>query len=239
MRLLSAFAKSCSASRRLESFFYEDDVNDPDQAASFLLNLRDFVAQMPVPDGTHYVQMPHSDDTKIVGGDRKRPAILDASYPYFNSHLLSVSFPDFTPLSDPFSKISTFSYHLLQLKSRFGFASTGEKPVLKFGGDYIKINRGLSAPNIQAAFLTFLGNYGIEFQDGSTKVGHDRLSSTGYVEARLEHPERDYERGRAIIQTLIHGAQSSVEELRRDTDGVLKKPGNNFAGPGPGPQQSL
>ena len=219
--LFLAFLKSGGLPKRPEDFFFDENEKDPKKVMAFLIDVRDYIAGLQVPPGLRYMQMSHSNDEKIVGGDKRRPALLDASYPYFHDKVLSVSYPDFTPFVRDYSKINAGTYCFLRLKHSFGGAAKGKQPALKVGGDYLRVGKGLTEKTLKHAFMAWLEHYGVEFQDGSVKIGHDQTSSTGYIEAKLVHPDRDYERGRAIIQALIHGNQHTAEELHRDIEGVL------------------
>ncbi len=198
-----------------EEFDYEDGKGDIRAAMQFLIDARNYVAQIEIPKGRPYMQMPHSDDTKIVGDDGKKPAILDASYIYFERPYLSISLPDFTPTQEMLTIIPRKITPWDKLRKAFN-------PNAKIITENYKINTGFTSGNLQDAFLTLLKHYGIEVKSGSTKIGHDRVSGTAYFESILQDP-RDYEKGRKIIQAYVHGEAETPEELTRDIQRALPK----------------
>lgn len=71
----------------------------------YLIDAREYISQMEVPEGLHYLQVPHCGGPFV--GDKNRPAVLDASYDYrfFDENdkkggrvFASISVPRFTPL---------------------------------------------------------------------------------------------------------------------------------------------
>ncbi len=144
----------------------------------YLIDVREFISQMNVPEGLEYLQFPHSDAPCV--GDKTRPAVLDASYDYrFNNGnegisgrvFASISIPDFTPVE----------------KDRWE------------SEQYFRA-QGLSVFNINDSFKSMLEKVGVEIEDGG-KIGVDRMSGTCYFEYTI-HPA-DYERARAVIDAYI------------------------------------
>lgn len=196
-----------------EDFFWESGKSDFKQALQFLIDTRNYVAQLKIPEGRHYMQMAHSDDKKPVGGDKQRPAVLDASYPYFGRHLLSISLPIWTPADQPV----TFSKRKMTLREAITKAIWPETQV---NLDEYHINTGFTGTNLQEAFLTVLEAYSIKTR--APKIGHSHVEGTVYIETSLEN-SADFEKGRKIIQAYVHGNAETPEELIQDIQRALPR----------------
>jgi hypothetical protein len=156
----------------------------------FLIDLRRHIAsRQDTPEG--YIQMPHSDAPLI--GDGRNPAMLDASYIHFERPFISISIPDFIEVP-AFDK---YSYE------------NGEMVL----NDY---HDGLSQKNLVESFNVLLEDQGLigttNYPGDGTKIAHDRVSSTLYVEVVIDNPA-DYERGRNIIDQLVRGTDTNATEF--------------------------
>jgi len=204
-----------------EDFHWEDGKSGFREALQFLIDTRNFVANLEVPEGEHYMQIAHSDDDKPVGGDPRRPAVLDASYPFFERHLLSISVPIWTPGQQLFE----FSKRKMTWKEAFKKAIW---PDTQINLETFKRNTGLTSMNLQAAFEKVLDAYGIKYRD--TKIGFYEPEGTAYVETNLIH-SADYEKGRKIIQAYVHGNAQTPEELQGDIAKALGQQGPQYSKP--------
>ncbi len=154
----------------------------------YLIDVREYVSQLSVPKGVAYLQMQHSDAPDI--GDKKRPAVLDASYDYrrFDGNgervgrvLASISLPMFTPL---------------------------ERDV--WGDVDCHRAQGLSLENINDSFRVMLEDVGVEILDIG-KIGEDRFAATFYIEHQIHL--NDYERARAVIDVYVRSGITDADEL--------------------------
>ena len=198
-----------------EDFYWKSGSKDVRAAMQFLIDTRNYVANIEIPnDYSFYRQIAHSDDEKIPGGDPNRPAVLDASYDHMAGKRLSISLPIFTPAQEAIS----FTPHRPTLSERFKKLL---KPDTKIPKEDIKVNTGFHGPALQECFLLLLNHYGI--QHDTPKIGYYTPEMTAYIETTLEHPERDFDKGRRIIQAFVHGNAETPEQLMADIQRVLPK----------------
>jgi hypothetical protein len=158
---------------------------NPIEALEYLIAAREYIAEHPTSE--NYIQAPHSDDRRIVGGNIRRPALLDASYTHGPSNriLLSISFPLFVETGL--------------------FSNYDDK-----GGIYFPDN--FNATKLGGALQNVLASQGIKYNFGTQKVGRDNIAQTIYIEATVDNMEQ-YEAGRKIIQQIVHGDVSSDKKL--------------------------
>ena len=202
-----------------EDLFFKSGKSTLDQALQFLIDTRNYVAQLKVPDEyKHYRQIAHSGDTKIVGGDKNRPAILDASYKHMGGDRLSISFPIFTPAQSPVSSVPRHAIAINWDKLRMKFNSNSNRSV-KIENSHI--NTGLTVTNLLEAFTMMLEDYNVELDFDTQKIGFSLPEATRYVEVSVENTEIDFEKGRTIIQTFVHCNAQTPQELQQDIYNAL------------------
>lgn len=158
----------------------------PVEHLRYLLGAADRVAETRPPAGYHYAQIPHGEGQVI--GDPSKPAMLNASYKFHGRSIVSLSVPEFSPLGK--------DYHF----------NTDEK------GNILDVKRGtgLTGTNLADSLTALLKANGIE-TDG-TKVGHDKLSRTVYVEMNVTN-KGDYERAKAIVDEVVTGRGKNPSQL--------------------------
>ncbi len=200
--------------KKPEDFNYNLRESTLDDALQFLIDTRNYVANLDVPDGAIYCQRPHSDDKKPVGGDISRPAVLDASYIYFNRKLLSISLPIFTPAQE----MMAYSVRKMTLKETITKAIW---PDTKIYIERFQSNSGFTALNLEDAFLKLLSAYNIENE--GQKIGYYVPEGTSYIETTVSS-HADFNKGRKIIQAYVHGNAQTPEELKRDINKALPSP---------------
>lgn len=167
------------------------EIKWPGERASAVEHLQYFidaanrVAGSKPPSGYHYAQMPHGEGSVI--GDPHKPAMLNASYKYFNRSLVSFSIPDFVRLEEGFS------------------FQAGRDGQVKD----IRRNMGLTAFNLEESLSALMKAHGIKTEE--TKIGHDRVSRTLYVEMDVD--AKDYERAKNIMETIVRGREKTPHQI--------------------------
>lgn len=194
-----------------EDLFWESGKGDLEQALQFLIDTRNYIAQLTPPE-EGYIQLPHSGDPNPVGGNLSRPAVLDASYRHMGGDRISISIPIFTPQETPIIHFE----RKMTLGERFKKALYPETKINLH--DY-KLNTGFCAPYLHEALLTVLDHYDLPMDKGSSKVGYCLPEQTYYVETSVDKDH--FERGRKIIQAYVHGSAQTPEELKADIDRAL------------------
>lgn len=158
----------------------------PVEHLQYLLGAANRVAETVPPADYHYAQMPHGEGRVI--GDPSKPAMLNASYKFHGRSIVSLSVPEFSPLGKDYQ------------------FSTDEK------GQILDVKRGtgLTGSNLADSLTALLKANGIE-TDG-TKVGHDKVSRTIYVEMNVTN-KGDYERAKAIVDGVVTGREKNPSQL--------------------------
>ena len=167
---------------------------NPCDALDYLLAVRALILSQTPPE--NYIQRPHSDDPKPVGGHPRLPALLDASYEHFGRRLLSVSFPLFVQ----------------QDLSNRGLPWTFTKNWR--GQEQLQMVHGLNSWTLSETLRSILKLLKVEYDNSDAKIGYDRLSLTNYVEFSAKS-HNDFRRGRKLIRLLVHGNEKSDRRLRR------------------------
>ena len=190
-----------------EDLYWESSKGDFKQALQFLIDTRDYVAQLEVPED--YRQHAHSGDPNPVRGDATAPAVLDASYRHMGGDRISISVPDLTPQQNPV----TFYERDMTWKERF---TKAVKPGTKINLETHRINTGFNTPFLQEALIKVLEHYDIEVDYDSNKCGFCLQEGTLYVESSVNPVH--FDKGRKIIQAYVHGNAQTPEELQADID---------------------
>lgn len=202
-----------------DDFYWESGKGDLNQALQFLIDLRRYVGNLEVPEGKQYRQIPHSGDPKPVGGDVRKPAVLDASYEHFGNDYLSISWPNFTPGQKEWI---IFFPKKVPLREMFvnGLKNFFSASVAKPQEQDFRINTGLHGPNLQEAVQTVLKAYGINYSSDTAKLGYCLPEGTNYYEVTVDDAA-EYEKGRRLIQAFVHGNAETPQQLKAEIDQAL------------------
>ena len=201
--------------KKPEDFYWESGKGDLRKALQFLIDTKNYVANLEVPkEFSHYRQIAHSGDKTAPGEDPSRPAVLNASYKHMGGNRVSFSFPIFTPAEWPARQLPyepTFRDKFRNLVDRnFSMPKYGD----------VVVNTGFNAGTIQEAFLILLDSYRIRYESGSTKLGYYEPEMTSYIETTVDDPA-EHERGRRLMQVLAHSKAETPEQLFKEMNQAL------------------
>ena|GEM_PF-4565182 len=174
----------------------DDPIQWVNASRDYSLEARRYVAAHTPPDDG-FEQQPHSDDLRPVFGNKKLPAILDASYqiPETKRNLLSISFPSFVRDSPSIEKNPITGQP--QFKRTPGFCS-----------DYLGYSLG-----------KILETQGVDAR--KQKTGDDSFRNTTYLEWDVS-PDQ-YEKGRQIISEYVRDGKLPESGLLFNKELVWEK----------------
>ena len=167
----------------------------PLDALEYLIAARDLIAAQEPPEG--YRQRVHFEGINSIIGDGTRPALLNASYGFFGTPLLSISFPMFVR-----QDVSPQTEHSWEFYPG------------PLGQETLRLISGFNNTTLGFAFNSVLQSLGVQFDTHrDTKYGYDTLSQTQYIE-RPVASQADFDRGHAIIESLVRGDVTTDPALR-------------------------